>query len=228
MRPQQPYAGVVFDLDGTLVDTTEDIANALDRAFRPLAVERLSNKSVAGLLGHGARRLVAAALGDAGLDASAVAAELDDAMERYTAEYRAAPVERSHLFPGVKEALGELRERSVPLGVCTNKGTEMAHRVLAALGVAGEFTTILGADAVADPKPDAGHLLAALEDMGVDPARGLMVGDSTIDAAAAAAAQVDFLAVDWASADVAGPRLNNYEDLPDIVTGDPGSTIKEA
>jgi phosphoglycolate phosphatase len=225
MSASHAYAGVVFDLDGTLVDTTEDIANALNRAFAPLGVDALSNERVAALLGHGARQLVAAALEDAGLEAAEVDAQLVATTERYMTEYRADPVSRSRLFPGVVEALEALRRQSVPLAVCTNKGTEMANRVLAALGVAGEFAAILGADAVADPKPAAGHLLAALEELEVSPAQGLMIGDSAIDAAAAQAAEVDFLAVGWAPHDVVGARLNSYKELGDVV--DSGSVTSK-
>jgi phosphoglycolate phosphatase len=219
------FSCVVFDLDGTLVDSSHDITAALNRVLIPRGGTALSAQRVAPLLGEGVRRLVANALHAAGLPASTT--DIDEVAPAYLESYRANPVVETVLYAGVADMLETLHKRGVPLGVCTNKSEAIANQVLAWLGVDRHFDTVVGGDRVPDSKPHPDHLLAAFRDLDQDPAAGVLVGDSTIDQACARAAGVAFRAVAWASAEVTGERLTSFADLVDLVTDTPERTSTE-
>lgn len=208
-------AAVVFDLDGTLVDSTADIAAALGEVFRAYGGRALSGVEVAPLLGEGARRLVDRAAAAAGVENAD--ADLDRLTAEYLAAYRRAPVERTRAFAGVDATLSRLTGLGVPIGVCTNKPQELAVQVLAGLGLADCFVAVLGADAVERSKPHPGHLLATIAHLDANPAETLFVGDSRFDEACARDAGVPFVAVPWAEDDVTGERLDSFADLVDRV-----------
>lgn len=208
------YKSVVFDLDGTLVDSSEDITAALNEAIRPVGGRELRAAEVVGLLGEGSMRLVEEALA---LATNGAAAELRKVHARYTVAYRARPADRSTLYDGVREALAALAQAGIAMGICTNKSQGMAEIVLEQLGIIRYFDGIVGNDAVPSSKPDPAHVIACFDAIREDPASGLYVGDSVIDETAATGADVDFIAVDWAPANVRGRRLDTYFDLPGIV-----------
>ncbi len=210
------YASVVFDLDGTLVDSSHDIAVALNRALAPYAARPLTAAEVVPLLGEGVAALVEGAV----LLSGAVGAPPQEVAATYVAEYRARPVVDSVLYDGVAEALDDLARAGVPMAVCTNKVEVIAHQVLTGLGVAHHFPVVVGGDRATPSKPHPEHLTTALAGIGADPAQSVLVGDSVIDQRCAEAARVDFLAVAWAPPEVTGHRLRRYADLPAIVAGD--------
>ena len=186
---------VVFDLDGTLVDSSPDIAAALNRAFSELQLRPLTEPEVLAMLGGGPRVLVAKALEELGYTPSET--ELDAVLERYSAEYRAKPSERTVFFADAADALPQLRERGLMLGVCTNKRTDIAEQVLEHLGVRDLFGAVIGSDLASSPKPDAAHLTETLDALGADTAGCLYVGDTEIDALTAKSAGVRYAHVDW-------------------------------
>lgn len=202
---------VIFDLDGTLVDSSRDIAAALNRVLIPRGGTALSAQRIVPLLGEGVPRLVEGALRAVGLSASDD--DIQEVSGAYLSSYRAHPVVHSVLYEGVADALAALRDDGALLGVCTNKNEAIAHQVLAGLGVDTLFGAVVGADRVETPKPHPSHLLATFSRLGSDPAHGLFVGDSGIDEACARAANVAFVAVPWAQADVVGMRLGSFADL---------------
>jgi phosphoglycolate phosphatase len=212
------YRSVVFDLDGTLVDSSHDIAAALNRVLEPLGGTALTAEAVSPLLGEGVLRLIEGVLRAAGL---APSEELVSATApRYLAAYRENPVSESTLYGGVAETLHRLAAQGIPMGVCTNKNEAIARQVLAGLGVDGYFAAVVGADRLANSKPHPDHLFQAFGDLGQDPATGMLVGDSVIDERCATSASVDFYAVPWAPPEVPGARLTHFADLADLVGGE--------
>lgn len=207
--------GVVFDLDGTLVDTAADIARAVNAVLaeygeppRPVALVRR-------FIGEGPRTLLAGVYAAAGVDASA--ARLDEDTDRYLAHYGRAPVVDSTLYADALPALTRLRAQGVRIGVCTNKTQALAETVLRHVGLETLVQVVVGADALPYRKPDPRHLLTTLEHMNTPPAESLFVGDSGIDVACARAAGVECVLVAWAPRGTGGepppPRVSCFAEL---------------
>ncbi|MBL1066874.1 ribose-5-phosphate isomerase RpiA [Streptomyces sp. 7-21] len=208
---------VVLDLDGTLVDSAPDIADALAEAMAPHGLPRVPEDTVRGLLGGGARELVAGALRAAGADP----ALLDTVHADYSRAYARTPAARTTVHPGAHAALRRLREAGLAIGVCTNKRTALAHAVLAATGLAPLVDHVTGYDAVPAPKPDPGHLRAALSALGTDPEDAVYVGDTAIDARTAASAGVAYWHVPWGAPLTDPVRTGGFAALAAAVTGSP-------
>lgn len=208
---------VVFDLDGTLVDSSPDISAALNEAFAELGVRWLTAPEVLEMLGGGPRVLVGKALDAVGFEADEQ--RLDGLVEAYTVAYRAHPVERTTFFADAAEAIPKLRALGLRLGVCTNKRTDIAERVLEHLGVRDHFGAVVGSDRASRPKPDAAHLLETLAELDAAPGECLYVGDTEIDEQTAAAAGVGYAHVAWGRA-ASGVRieLNAFADLLPFVS----------
>lgn len=207
------YRSVVFDLDGTLVDSTADIAAALNLALAPLGGRALRPVEVAPMLGDGVRLLVSRAADLAGVREADLAA----VAQHYLAEYRNRPVVDSTLFTGVEETLAALHEAGVPMAVCTNKPEAIAIQVLSGLSLAPYFPVVVGGDRIERSKPQPDHLWLALAELQADQETAVLVGDSPVDEQCANAAAVDFLAVPWAPAAVGGHRLATFEAITDLV-----------
>lgn len=187
---EAPHA-VVFDLDGTLVDSVADIhaATALflgERGHRPLDLA-----TITGFVGNGVPVLLERVLRAVGETHDAAAVEA--ALPRFMAIYGAAPSALSCLFPGVAEALAALTAAGFVLGVCTNKPVAPARQVLGDFGIEACFAAVVGGDSLAARKPDPAPLRHTAALLGVPMAAVAYVGDSEVDAATAAAAGVPFL-----------------------------------
>ena len=211
------YRTVVFDLDGTLVDSTVDIARALSLALVPAGGRALLPGEVAPMLGDGVALLVSRAAALSGLPETDLAA----VARHYLAEYRQRPVVDSTLFPGVAETLAFLADAGIPMAVCTNKTETIAHQVLSELGVAHHFPVVVGGDRIERSKPHPDHLWLAVTELDADVTTSVLVGDSPVDEQCAGAASVDFLAVPWASTAVTGQRLSSFEALTALVAAPP-------
>jgi phosphoglycolate phosphatase len=166
---------VVFDLDGTLVDSVEDLARAVNAALAQLGARApLEIESVRRFIGDGARRLMERSVAAARLPVT-----VDVALPVFVDRYRAHLLETTRLYPGVLETLDALRDRR--LAVLTNKPGEMSRAILAGLGVAERFERIWGGGDVPRPKPDPEGLLRLMRECGVGPADTVVVGDSAVD-----------------------------------------------
>ena len=170
---------LVFDLDGTLVDSLPDLRAALNEMLRGLARHELSADQVRRMIGDGTHALVERAL-----RATGEVAELENAHQRFLTFYQAMPTRLSRLYPRVATTLRSLTESGARLGICTNKQQTATFAVLEGFNIAKYFEVIVGGDVVSFRKPDPRHLLAALEQLGASPDEAVMVGDSENDYAA--------------------------------------------
>jgi len=212
---------VVFDLDGTLVDSSRDIAAALDAALQrlrpgtaPIPLERVLD-----FVGEGARLLIERSLAHA-----ALALPVDEVLAVYLACYRERLLDTTHLYPGMADALAALGPPGPALGVLTNKPGDMSRTILQGLGVAKRFARILGAGDVPARKPDPAGLLGLLDELGIQAAEAWIVGDSATDVHTGRAAGVRVAGVAWgfhpAGLRAAGPDriLDDPRELPLLAT----------
>ena len=187
-----PPAALVFDLDGTLIDSRRDLATAVNRTREELGLAPLALAEIVGMVGEGARRLVEKALG------ADVPPErrFEEVFRRYLEHYRAVLLDTTRAYDGMPEALARLAAR-YPLAVLTNKPEDLSRAVLAGLGLLEHFAEVLGGDSLPSRKPDPAGLLLLAGRLGVSPEHTLLVGDSAIDAATARAAGCRFALVTW-------------------------------
>ena len=176
-------AAVIFDLDGTLVDSAADIAEAVNRLFDALDLPRVAPALVRGWIGDGVSALVATALAH---HHSPV--PLAQALPLFMHGYHACLLRSPQLYPGVVPALQALQQAAVPMAICTNKPVDLVPPLLAHLGIDGYFPVIIGGGSLPQRKPHPAPLLATAAGLGVVAAQCLMVGDSGTDHAAAVAA----------------------------------------
>ena len=170
---------VVFDLDGTLVDSSVDLANAVNALLVELGRPPLPKRTIVGMVGEGANVLVRRALTAASLDPDTPAA-----LERFLAHYDPHLLDHTRPYPGMADVLETLDGR-VAMAVLTNKPARATHLMLDGLGLQKYFRRIIGGDTPLGRKPAPAGLLHLAADAGVQPARVLMVGDSPIDLATA-------------------------------------------
>lgn len=182
------HLSVIFDLDGTLIDSVPDIHATANRVMGELGFAPLARAEVQAFVGKGLPNLVARLLERHGQDPSG--ALHAPTMTRFEAEYLTAH-SMTTLYPGVLTALSQLAARGAALGVCTNKPLAPARAVMDRLGLLAFFSVILGGDSLAVRKPHPDHLHATARALGRS--RIIFVGDSEVDAETAHAAGVPFL-----------------------------------
>ncbi|MCK0769941.1 phosphoglycolate phosphatase [Chromohalobacter canadensis] len=184
---------VVFDLDGTLIDSVPDLAAAVDSALRDMALPEVGEAAARDWVGNGSRKLVERALQAVG----AQDRNLDGAHDIFLHHYRLAPCRATRVYPGVRDALEALAARGVALGLITNKPTAFIAPILACLDLEHYFALTLGGDALSTRKPDPAPLLHLAERLEVAPSACLMVGDSRHDVEAGRRAGFRTLAVPY-------------------------------
>lgn len=194
MTKRFPVSKLVFDLDGTLVDTAPDLAAAMNHALGEAGRPPVPLDDVRHMVGLGARRLLEAGLEATGgrIDAAGEAALL----ERFLDNYRENVARLSRPFPGAGELLAELAGRGIALGLCTNKPQGLTETLMTTLGFDRFFASIVGGDALAVRKPDPAHLRHVIDRLGGD-GPALFVGDSEVDLETARAAGVPVILVDF-------------------------------
>lgn len=200
---REAFAGlpalVMFDLDGTLVDSVPDLAAAVDAMLQEQHCQPAGEEKVRLWVGNGAAVLVRRALADVdGIEESQVSESLHQAsLQRFLHHYRRASGHYSKLYPGVKEGLQQLRSAGVTLALVTNKPSEFVPHLLADLGIEEYFAAWLGGDSLPEKKPHPAPLQSLMERFQVAVNDALMVGDSRSDMAAGRAAGVRTLGVTY-------------------------------
>ena len=207
---------LVFDLDGTLVDSLPDLRAALNAMLQGLDRPDISDTEVRHMIGDGSRALVERALVATG----GIPSDFEAAHQHFLALYEASPTKLSRLYEGVNETLLALRESGARLAICTNKPQAATLVVLDGFGLTDHFEVVLGGDALAFRKPDPRHLLVAIERLGAQPGQAIMIGDNENDHAAACAAGVPIILMRYGYLRVppqtltADAWLDRFTDLP--------------
>jgi len=200
---------LVFDLDGTLIDSAPDLAQAVNALLAELGKPPLAEKAIRPMIGDGSRLLLSRALAASGIEGP------PDAFERFMVHYLAFIADKTVVYPGVLETLAALEAQGHPLGVCTNKPFKPTERVLEAFGLARFFGAVIGGDSMKQRKPEPEPLLATIAKLGGGAAA--MVGDSANDMLCARAAKVPGILIpsDYGlPADEADVKIARFADLP--------------
>ncbi len=201
---------VVFDLDGTLVDTAPDLCGALNHVLDSEGRRHVSPDELRHMVGHGARALLVRGMAETGNPATHE--DLDRLLPLFLEYYGAHVADRSQPFEGVENLLKELEDRNVRIGICTNKPESLAINLLDALGLSRYFGAVVGGDSLPVRKPDPATFKETLARLGAADGPALMVGDSRTDVETARAAGVPVICVSFGYTDVAVETL-----YPDIV-----------
>lgn len=194
---------VIFDLDGTLIDSAADIAANANRCLEELGLAPLPDAQIKGFVGKGVPNLVQRVL-----EASGMAADgplFTPMMSRFNHHYETA-FDHTVLYRGVTKALVQLTEMGCVLGICTNKPIVPTQAVLGHLGLSQHFAAVYGGDSLPERKPDPAPLIATAGDLGR--AQVIFVGDSEVDAETAERAKLPFLIY------TEGYRKTPVHDLP--------------
>lgn len=213
---------VVFDLDGTLADTSGDLIAAANACFRDMgAGDVLDPVKDAATALRGGRAMLR--LGMARLDRADDAATIDGYYPKLLKAYARDIDSHTTLYPGAMDSVATLKAAGYRVAICTNKPEALAHELLTRLGVLGEFHAMLGADTLPVRKPDPEHLFETARRAGGDPAQCMLIGDSDTDRNTARAAGVPSVLVSFgpAGGDMAALEpealLDHYDDLHGIV-----------
>ncbi len=212
---------LVFDLDGTLIDSAQDLCNSVNAALEHVALGPLPDPTIASFVGNGAAMLMRRALATAdGIAPEQVqSAQFNAAYGYFLAYYREHKLDFTYVYEGVLEALAALRQLhddpdgvARSMAVLTNKPVGPARGICAGLGFADYFVQIYGGDSFSAKKPDPMGLRALMQETGAAPEETVMIGDSTVDVQTARNAGTWALGCDFGF----GPR-NLMETPPDIV-----------
>lgn len=190
-----PFRAVLFDLDGTLIESAPDIARAVNRTLADHHRPPLTAGDVRRLLGDGATQLVADAFAATG--PALEPPVLPMVVRAYLAHYGAQDADPACVYDGVAETLAALAAQGVALAVCTNKSEAIARKVLDQIGLGPRFGAVIGGDSLPVRKPDPEPLRAACRILGVTPAQAVMVGDNRNDVLAARAAGMPVVVVSY-------------------------------
>jgi len=213
---------IVFDLDGTLVDTAPDLIATLNLVLALEGIPAVPFETARAMIGFGVRPLIEQALreqgrylGEAGVDAL---------FAEYIRHYQAHIADQSRPYPGCEDMLEVLQAQGFTLAVCTNKYESLSVRLLDALGLTGYFAAICGQDTFPIKKPDPQMLVLTIDKAGGDISQAVMVGDSNTDVKTARAARVPIVGVDFGYTDIPMRDLkpdrliSHFAQLPAMVT----------
>jgi phosphoglycolate phosphatase len=182
----QPRVGLLFDLDGTLVDSAAGIASALSTILRERGGSAVGPEVVRPMVSLGADALVRGALGEHARDTA-------QDLAAFRAVLRELAPDPASVFPGVRKALADFTTAGYPMAIVTNKPEGLSRALLQDLNLIDYFSAIVGGDTAANSKPDPAPVILALARIGVASDRAMFIGDSEVDAGAALACRIPFL-----------------------------------
>ena len=212
---------IVFDLDGTLVDTAPDLIDTLNFTLTEHELPAVPYDEARPMIGGGARGMIERALAAEARDCTPAA--VDRLYTSFVGHYAEHIADSSRMFPHVEAALDRLAEAGHRLAVCTNKLEWLSKKLLRTLDLAERFATICGQDTFGVQKPDPEVFRATVRCAGGNPERAIMVGDSITDIRTARAANVPIVAVDFGYSDVPVASLrpdrviSSFADLPTVI-----------
>src|SRR5580692_10392560 len=167
---------LIFDLDGTLIDSRLDLAHAVNATRTHMGMTPLAFERVYSYVGNGAPVLIRRALGE-----QATEAEVQEGLEFFLEYYREHDLDYTTLYPGVREALDRLRAAGKKMAVLTNKPVRMSRNIVNGLGVAEFFFQVYGGNSFEFKKPNPMGVEALIAEAGLSKDRAMMVGDSSVD-----------------------------------------------
>jgi phosphoglycolate phosphatase len=165
---------LIFDLDGTLIDSKQDLIHSVNAMLRELGRQELAEETISGYIGHGAPQLVARALGD-----GCTERERQRALQFFLSYYELHKMDSTRAYPGVAETLEKLA--GMPMAVLTNKPVRISVRILDEIGLSKYFRAIYGGNSFETKKPDPQGAKTILREFGAEPREALLVGDSEVD-----------------------------------------------
>jgi phosphoglycolate phosphatase len=207
---------LLFDLDGTLIDSKKDLILSVNAMLREMGRAELPEPRIASYIGAGAPLLIARALGEAASDD-----ERKRGLEFFLAYYEEHKMDHTRAYPGVAEALEEMRP--FPMAILTNKPHKISRRILEAMGLAEYFRTIVGGNSFETKKPDPQGARAILQEFAAAPEEALLVGDSEVDVLTARNAGMLAVSVNYGfgvhdrAAHPADVYLDRLGDLPGML-----------
>lgn len=193
MLPSATSRALIFDLDGTLIDSATDLAQALNILLAERHRPALRLAQVKGFVGDGALKLVERAFAATG--GPDAVDTLPALTQRFIAIYESIPATSAQLYPDVAAVLAGLRQTGLRLGLCTNKPQSATEKLLPQLGLGNLFDAVVGGDALPVRKPEPAHLQAVIDRLGIANDRAIMIGDNDNDAAVARGCGVPFIAM---------------------------------
>jgi phosphoglycolate phosphatase len=213
--------GLIFDLDGTLIDSKLDLIHSVNAMLHEMKQPQLAAETISGYIGHGAPQLVARALGG-----NATEEQLGHALQFFLGYYEEHKMDNTCAYPGVPETLAKLRH--IPMAVLTNKPARISVRILKSLGLEQYFRVIYGGNSFETKKPDPFGAKRILQEFGIGASEALIVGDSEVDVQTARNAGTQAAAVNYGfgvhdrNSYPADIYLDRFEDLADIVSNHRG------
>jgi len=227
-RAQRDMDLLIFDLDGTLIDSRMDLADSVNAMRVHMGMPPLPDEQVTSYVGNGAPLLVRRALGGEPAEA-----QLDEALAFFLEYYRQHPLDHTTLYPGVRESLDRLRAAGKRMAVLTNKPAKVSRAIVDGLGVGACFFSVYGGNSFEFKKPNPIGVETLMREAGVTPARTLMIGDSSVDVETARNAHIRSCGVTYGfkPETLADPRpdllVDRMEDLADWVLGNHNHGVKK-
>ena len=198
---------LIFDLDGTLIDSEQDLANSVNATRVYMGREPIDNDTVASWVGNGAPVLIRRAMGPQTSDE-----DIERALAYFLQYYRDHMLDHTNLYPGVREGLDRFRESGIKLAVLTNKPVRFSQGIIEGLGLGKHFFRVYGGNSFEQKKPHPIGIEALMNEAAVDREGTLMVGDSYVDVRTARNAGIAAAGVSW------GLQPHSFdEDPPDIL-----------